>query len=550
MTGAEWRFYGRAEEIKDLRSMLDYPDYSTITVVGGRGVGKSELIRVVCGSVQESKPSVFVELPEFIEGQSQANLAAIVHRVAVTIIRQTNGCGMQSALKDLSPPDPTGNHGAALSFICDALQRLLAAGAVVVLDEFQNAVELGLIAWVKLIIEEFRPICGTKTSGKLVLAGSHQQKMSRIFNDPRQALYERDDASLRLFPLRGPEVLEMAAEQGWLDRPRRFLTAWAVFGGMPRLWKRFHSEQQMSRSRIPEPPDGGDREWQAAFIESEVRRLRSIERERFDNKAHITLGEDARRVALRLSLHPRGMRTAEAGSLFPESGRQDRAARARSALETLIRRLDLAEYTGSPGNGREKVRLRDPRAFFEMCVESLWPELGMGPQLADAEPALEQMRQAEARELERLTAEWLRALPGFKFAQHGITVAGRGREIEIDAVAVGGAWNPPEPPLALCSCKRSYLRHSAARTADEFESFLGSAFDDADIRRPSGIRRILVSPEWPGERRSGDDGFERIGIQDMARSLGFEISPWPMPSPAPEPGQNSPPDGDGYGFSM
>ena len=62
---------------------------------------------------------------------------------------------------------------------------------------------------------------------------SHQQQVLDMFRST-EPLHQRASMIAGLRQWRVQTVLEMAAEQGFLQRPGRFLTLWCAFGGVPR----------------------------------------------------------------------------------------------------------------------------------------------------------------------------------------------------------------------------------------------------------------------------------------------------------------------------
>ena len=68
--------------------------------------------------------------------------------------------------------------------------------------------------------------------------GSHQQKFDAMW-ESTAPLFQRNDGYIRLHQWKLSTVMEMAAEQGILESPGRFLALWTAFGGMPRNWERY-----------------------------------------------------------------------------------------------------------------------------------------------------------------------------------------------------------------------------------------------------------------------------------------------------------------------
>ena len=81
----------------------------------------------------------------------------------------------------------------------------------------------------------------------------------------------------------------MAADQGWLERPGRFLTPYATFGGQPDLWRKHHA----GRADEGGIGTGDDREWRIGFLKDRIDGYRRGGTERYDSKAYRELSPEA-----------------------------------------------------------------------------------------------------------------------------------------------------------------------------------------------------------------------------------------------------------------
>ncbi|MCY4461579.1 MAG: ATP-binding protein [Albidovulum sp.] len=226
---ANWRFYGRGVELAKLESMLQLRSqsrgFNAIRIVGRRGVGKTELLAEVGRRGSRDVPVIAFEIPSSGgAGQAVTDLNAEIDRK-----------GMKDLLADMPTVDWDRDLGWRFFHI---VHHLICKGAVVGLDEFHNAEHARLITPVKRLIDEFNSIGGCKPRGKLVLTGSHQQHMLRLFQAD-QPLYGRIDETVKLHQWPAATVLEIAREHGLLAPSSRFLTLLTAFGGHPKHWRRF-----------------------------------------------------------------------------------------------------------------------------------------------------------------------------------------------------------------------------------------------------------------------------------------------------------------------
>lgn len=524
---APWRFYGREREIGRLRTVTGAGGFRMLAVTGGRGAGKTRLIEE---ALKGQPPAVQITLPD-ASGSGIAERRGLAEECCVRLERGMRRAGFRAA-----PRGGCESHERPGRFLKKTLGVLMRAGAVVTIDEFQNAVQLGLTAAVQAGLKPVRR--GRSVTGKLIVAGARRQEMLQLLDGAGEALVLR--------PLAGAEMLEMAAEQGWLAKPRRFLAAYAVFGGVPSRWERLAAEQR--DGLLPEPPDGSDGTWRRMFLAREVGRLRGAAAEKFVHPALAALSAEELLIAGMAAAEPRGRRWSGIRRRFrrrvqPADSPADSAAakaaakaavqaRAAAALRALQERLLLVERTGGNfGGGRFKIRMADHAALFELTAAAVWPE--GDPDFGDSRYG-RPLAEAEAAALERLAEEWIRTRPGLTWSVRGLEAGRKDTAAEIDVAAGVGEPDSCEPlPRLLrvmASCRRRPKAHRANRTRAKFQRALGMHGLGGRPRRPwpEDIERLLISPERPAAPAS-PDGFVRRGLPDMARELGLEIRPWPAP---------------------
>ncbi len=178
---------------------------------------------------------VYVEAPlcdKDDSGQTKANgVRRLCGRLGKSAGEQ--GLDVPASDRDLNDRSP---WDLKVNVFGDSLHRLLRVGAIVVIDEFQNCERgrLDLVSEVKEVIDHHR--LERNCSGRIIIAGSHQQQMVRIVGGSREPLYHRLEV-LRVGSLGTGDTLRMGSDEDWLSQPGRFLTAWTAFGDVPGLWK-------------------------------------------------------------------------------------------------------------------------------------------------------------------------------------------------------------------------------------------------------------------------------------------------------------------------
>jgi len=553
---AEWGFYGRKEELDRLQEMLELrPDlkrprrFGAYCVMGRRGVGKTQLLKE---SVRRSKPEFPVVEFEFQRGE---NSATCLERLVDAIVQQGHG----ALLDSLEPRRPTEQDNTRFRAVA---AHLIGKGAVVSLDEFHHADKHeffgGLVSEIKQMIDGFAGVGGAHPPGKLLLMGSHQQRMANLFACD-QPLHQRMKGGLKLRQWSVRDVTGMAAEQGFLSRPGRFLTLWTAYGGVPRYWERFATDHARTDEFHAEADDEG---WRRKFIETERRRL-DDNAERFDAYVYASLERDLQLVLLMIARNPRGGMTANdvamqfrrekdrlgataeavdpADDLVAEAVREEAesgpvtAGMVESELVKLRRRLDLVVGSSEYLDVRTpaKWRIHDLNSLFQL---QMFPELfarGKGQDDEDvSEPRsdvhLRRLHDLEGRTFERFCAEWLRDLPDVerRNSRHGVR---RGNLADVDVLAETGEGGNAR--LLLGGCKRNPGRHDPVALRRQLDAFAGSlagvkGYHRGDAGRQLGLPRryAAFSPEFDesSASRLEAEGFECFDIRAMAGELGID----------------------------
>jgi len=521
----DWGFYGREKELEKLDMRLKAPKFTARVVHGRRGVGKTRLLEKAARRCRGSggRPTVICELPGAPHEDDRALRS--LQKVADEV-------GIDEVFDSLPERQPYHNDG---MWFTDVVSHLIRERVNVVLDEFHHA--KGTIdGYVKRMIDGFRheepdPDTGIRPDrGTLVVMGSHQQKLHEMLMDS-QPLHGRFGPGANLKPWSTATVFEMAAEQGLLARPDRFLTLWTAFGGMPNQWERFVVEPEFAALRdFGVWPDG--RAWRRAFIEAQRDWLEKHREDRFDNVAYVEIDERHRDVLLWLARErPGGARERR----FPQEFRERRSPGLDGSLKILRDHLGLVEDQDEyQGNGSQRRwKLTDPVARFQLDV------LGIGileGQSASKEglygmSPLERLERVEGGGLERLAAETLRALPGARSVMadvrryrdaSGKPVDGAAPDMDILVQPYPDAGRP----MVFGECKRDVRKLFDV----DLDAAIGRLMNRIPVYGKTGIlhelprRKLLVAPEIPEDARltlrsrgAGAGGnYECMDILDLA----------------------------------
>ena len=535
-----WKFYGRTKEINQLQSLMLTKRFNSIAVLGGRGVGKTRLLERVAKTV-EAKPGgppvIFVEIP----------VASTVDRDEILINKTVKDLLSIATAKGLPPmpritaPWPD-EPAVPLILFRETLRHLINHGAIVMLDEFHNGSLLGLVSEVKLVIDKFRN-AENRPPGQLLITGSHQQNILAMLRSDAP-LYQRFYNKIYLRPLPVRDLLEMADDHGWLEYPKRYLTLWTAFGGIPRNWEQFADPNNAVGNFEQWREDDA---WRTAFVDHEFSRVSEDDEERFDNKAFVELKDLPRELLVWMAVHrPNGeeetkIRQSIFGSIprpgdFDEWKENTKANREWNwALHVLYKHLNMIEPY-KPYGDRPKPRswrIRDNTTLFQLAVLGLSrAERDYGEESEEhleLPLALEKLKQIEGFAFERLVAGWFRGFENVIRCTHG--AYGEGLP-DIDILAMLGS-DRVSKTVVFGGCKRSSRRHQLWKTHKDIENFKEMAAKSRGL--PSDERRFLFSPEFnAGEREKlKTEGFETADIRYMADHTA--ASPFPEPAPEPKP---------------
>ncbi len=515
MTKTDWRFYGR----KDIKNMLldrfgyDTPanrrSFSTYWIRGRRGVGKTELISEVEAGISSDIPFVYYQMDEGDEGPYP--LATMNESLLIEAKKN----GLPNISQILPPTEPEGD----INHFKNILTTLWREGAVVVLDEFHNAAGTRIPSALKAIIDIAiggRGDYGKKYPGKLVLMGSHQQKIDGMFTSTKP-LHGLVDEGMTLDPWSLRTTLAVADEHGILVEPGKFLTLWTAYGGMPRNWRRYCTAN--SHAHLHDIAD--EHTWRQEFLKIEHQILQKGYHERFDDRAFVELQPEHRDLFLWIGeRHPRGVQLRQ---IPREYGANP------AKIELLIylkQRVGLMEKNAPFGKKDEpRWRISDNNTLFQVGVfPGLWKDPTREKKTLastfDYREADRKMITLEGPALEQMGAQYLKELPPAKFqtqsaAWHPKIVG------DVDVLAVGEEGGTRT--IWLGNAKRNPEAHDPWNMKELYKEFLTTLGEET-----TRCRRLLISPSFKKldshklEAFRNTD-FEMIGIPDMARNLGINL---------------------------
>jgi len=206
------RFYGREEEIEELRKIREISrKYARMTIVAGRRrVGKTQLVRQAFDDgVTPYLHLVITRKPEKFQCKSLQETAERDLKVLFLGEAQRFSQIFETLVKEsISHPD------------------------TLVLDEFQefDFVDPGIFGDVAAIWDRYH----NEAHLNLVICGSVNRLINKIFFDDSQPLYGRNTGKLQLDPFKVSVIKKIFRDFKPNYRPQDLLDLWTVTGGVAR----------------------------------------------------------------------------------------------------------------------------------------------------------------------------------------------------------------------------------------------------------------------------------------------------------------------------
>mgnify|MGYP000128403883 CR=1 FL=1 len=213
----DWGFYGRTDELAELRRLVTSGRWYFARIEGRRRIGKTTLLSQLARSAPElASRFVYLQVPD----SDERDVAATFRR----------------SLEDGDVAAVAADTVTDFASMASAIGQLCRAGHVVVLDEFQYFTRAGLRAFNSFLqaeVDKLRAL-GLPRGGLFVL-GSLQAEMDSLLDDKGAPLYGRITAQLRLDHWDFEDLVAMFRQHG-IAQPAQWLTLWTFFEGVPKFY--------------------------------------------------------------------------------------------------------------------------------------------------------------------------------------------------------------------------------------------------------------------------------------------------------------------------
>ncbi len=213
----DWRFYGRTNELDALTDILGRKRWFFAKITGRRRIGKTTLVQQAIKSCPSTR-LVYVQIPD------SGNAGVLSTFV--------------DALETFGIPAEQFPYPRSLSEMAATIEALIAAGTIVILDEFQYFIRAPLAEFTSYLQASVDRIANqpNRESGGLIVLGSIHTEMTALLDDRAAPLYNRVTDVLDLVHWDIGSVMSVLRDHTDAA-PERLLSLWTLFEGVPKFYR-------------------------------------------------------------------------------------------------------------------------------------------------------------------------------------------------------------------------------------------------------------------------------------------------------------------------
>jgi len=220
-----WGFYGRQQELAQLRGILARQRWFFVQVAGRRRIGKTSLIQQALKQTGREQ-TLYIQIPD------------------------SDPTGVLSACNDYLQTFGLLQRVSSLGGLAQLIGELVSQGYVVALDEFQYFNRKSLFDFCSLLQAEVDKLSARADSvkGGLIVLGSLHAEMSALLEDRSAPLFNRTTDVLALDHLDIASLLELLQTHADTD-PNRLLFLWNLFEGVPKFYRDANEQGVLAADR-------------------------------------------------------------------------------------------------------------------------------------------------------------------------------------------------------------------------------------------------------------------------------------------------------------
>lgn len=220
-----WDFYGRQQELAQLRQILSRERWFFVQVAGRRRIGKTSLIQQALKQTRREL-TLYIQVPD------------------------SDPAGVLAACNDYLQTFGLAQRVSSLGGLAQLIGELVAQGYVVALDEFQYFHRKPLFDFCSLLQAEVDRLSARAQGikGGLIVLGSLHAEMSALLEDRAAPLFNRTTDVLELDHLDIASLLELLRAHSDTT-PERLLFLWNLFEGVPKFYRDAYEQGVLAADR-------------------------------------------------------------------------------------------------------------------------------------------------------------------------------------------------------------------------------------------------------------------------------------------------------------
>ena len=227
---ADWKFYGRREQLAELERMLDRKRWFFANVTGRRRIGKTTLIQQAMQELGVKQPVFYVQIPD---SEPVGVLSAV-----------------NDALETFQVPADHHPRPTDLLQLAKLLEAMAERGYILILDEFQYFNRKGYEEFCSYLQASVDRLAAKsdQVRGGLIVLGSIHTEMVAILEDRTAPLYNRVTDTINLTHLDIESILSMLHDHAE-PTPERLLFLWNLFEGVPKFYRDCYEQDVLAAER-------------------------------------------------------------------------------------------------------------------------------------------------------------------------------------------------------------------------------------------------------------------------------------------------------------
>jgi len=227
---ADWKFYGRKEQLAELERMLDRKRWFFAKVTGRRRIGKTTLIQRAMEEIKSNQPVFYVQIPD---SEPTGVLSAV-----------------NDALETFHIPSSQHPRPTDLLQLAKLLESMAEGGFILVIEEFQYFNRKGyeqFCSYMQASVDRLAAKAD-QVQGGLIVLGSIHTEIVALLEDRTAPLYNRVTDTINLTHLDIGSILSILKDHAE-PSPQHLLFLWNLFEGVPKFYRDCYEQDVLAADR-------------------------------------------------------------------------------------------------------------------------------------------------------------------------------------------------------------------------------------------------------------------------------------------------------------